>query len=195
MKHLRENLKSLFLFTLKLTIGILLLVDPVGLTGSIILGFGILCCLYALVRGITYFRKPPAEAAMEQDLFKGMIALAFGLFCLFRSEWFLSTFPLLTIVYGLGFLLDGFIEIQWTIDMLRMKKIGWIPSLISAAISLLIAVFVLFDPFTTTDLLWTFAGIALIASAIPDLLVLFLVPKLSKSTPSASANEPAKSDE
>lgn len=41
---------------------------------------------------------------------------------MFQYNWFIATFPLLTILYGILILLTGFFKVQWAMDMIRMKQ-------------------------------------------------------------------------
>ena len=44
-----------------------------------------------------------------------------GLFCMFRSGWFIAAFPVLTMLYGVATLVTAFGKLQWTADLLRLK--------------------------------------------------------------------------
>jgi len=183
MKKLNDNGKGLLVFLFKVAVGILLLVDPIRFTGSILVAFGILATAYGIFKGIQYFLKAPMDAAKEQGLSKGLLYLAIGLFCVCRAGWILTSFSTtLILLYGIAMTVAGIFELQWTVDMLRLKKDGWIPQAISAVFALLVGVILLINPFNTAELLWNFAGIAIIVSAIPDVLVPFLKKK-SKTAP------------
>ena len=94
--------------------------------------------------------------------------VAAGAFCAFRSYWFILTFPVLSVIYGVSILIAGLGKIQWTFDMLRMKRKKWFLAAISAAISIVCAILVLNNPFTTSAILWMFIGISLIVEAVFD---------------------------
>ncbi|MCC8051806.1 MAG: hypothetical protein LIP10_14350 [Clostridiales bacterium] len=51
-----------------------------------------------------------------------------------------------------------------------MKKKYWYISLISAMLTVLFAIIILANPFTTTAVLWKFTGIVLIVEAVIDAL-------------------------
>lgn len=149
--------------------GILLLINPVGFTSSIIVVFGAILAISGIGSMITYFRADPFEAASGQLLAQGLALLVGGLFCSLRSHWFIATFPLLTILYGIGTLATGFIKTQWAVDAIRRKEHYWGWMALGAALSLLFAVLILSNPFSTTAVLWTFVAISLIVEAVLDL--------------------------
>ena len=99
-----------------------------------------------------------------------MIFLIAGLFCAFKSEWFIATFPVLTVIYGVATLLTSIRKIQWAIDMLRQKQKYWFVALIGAVLTLVFAILILCNPFSTTAILWTFIAVSLIVEAVVDIL-------------------------
>lgn len=158
----------------ELIIGILLLIEPVRFTTVIIAGLGIVLLASGLINTVSYFRKDPASASKEQLLAKGLIMLLTGAFCIFRSDWFFAAFPLLTLVYGIAILLSGFVKIQSTVDALRLKQPGWLWRAVGAASSILLAIIIILNPFSTMAYLWIFVGISLIAEAVLDLITIFV---------------------
>lgn len=158
----------------ELLIGILLLVNPIGFTSGIIIVVGVALCAIGVKSVITYFRKDAAQAAISQELSKGLIFLAVGLFCTLKSEWFIVTFPILTLLYGVVMLLAGLRKIQFMVDLIRFKSKYWFLAAISAAVTLLCAVIILLDPFGVTEALWIFTAITLIVEAIFDFVTIIL---------------------
>jgi uncharacterized membrane protein HdeD (DUF308 family) len=174
MKALKQNGNTVIMFLIEAVVGILLLVDPLNFTSGIIMIAGIALMICGLVRVIQYFRSEPQEAAVGQLLAKGIIYLLAGAFCTFNSEWFIVTFPIIAILYGIGILLIGVGKLQTTMDLLRLKNKKWWWSAISAAISVTCALVIILNPFTTTVVLWRFTGISLLVEAVFDIITLFV---------------------
>lgn len=151
-------------------IGILLLVNPIGFTSGIIVAFGIILMIMGIHKTVKYFRTEPEEGAVSQILVKGLLLLLAGVFCTFNSHWFIATFPVLTLMYGVVILISGITKIQWTIDIIRMKRSKWAWMAISAAISLICGVAIITNPFSTTAVVWMFIGISLIVEAVFDMI-------------------------
>ena len=173
MKSLKENIGSLVMSLCEVVIGILLLVNPVDFTSFVIIALGAVLAICGVMSIIGYFRSSPEEAARNQSLAAGVIFLVIGLFCMICHEWFIATFPMLTIIYGVIILFAGFTKIQWVVDCIRLKKKQWIFELISAILSLVSAVIIIKNPFTSTTVLWTFTAISLIVEAVFDIVTVF----------------------
>ncbi len=175
MKKIRENLGRLLTCLLEILVGILLLIDPEHFTETIIIIVGVLLAMLGIMGLINYFRDPAEEAAKGYRLFKGIVLIGVGLFCAFGSQWFLNTFPLLTILYGLGSLLVGVLKLQWTVDALRIGKRNWLIALIATVLTIGFAVVILCNPFKTMAALWLFIAVTLLIQAAADLVFLIFV--------------------
>lgn len=170
MKNLKENGINYLLCLFELVVGVLLLINPVMFTTGIIMATGVLLIVKALTYITRYFRTDPTEAINGQLLTKALIALAIGFFCIFKTDWFLSTFPVLTMLFGVIILFTGFSKIQLAVDMLRLKRGKWHWAAINAGVSILCAAAVILNPFSSTSVLWIFTGCSLILEAVIDVV-------------------------
>ena len=171
MKKVTKNGGKIIMSLCETVLGILLFINPLGFTATIIKAVGILLMLAGIVSAVRYFRTDPAEAHLEQGLAKALCALAAGAFCFFKTEWFVVTFRIVTILYGLAILFTGIIRIQWTVDMLRMKTGRWYLPGLGALLSLIFGALIVLNPFALTEFLWTFVAVSVIVNAIIDLCV------------------------
>ena len=167
---LKHNFTGMAMSLGEIIIGILLLVNPAGFTAGIIAAFGVILMAMGLWSIFRYFHFEPAEAAVSQALSKGLIMLLGGAFCTFKAHWFIATFPVLTLVYGVVILITGITKVQWTLDMIRLKRSKWFWAAISAAVSIVCGITVISNPFSTTAVLWMFIGISLIVEAVLDMI-------------------------
>lgn len=170
MDKVNRNTVNLLLCVAEILLGILLLIDPIGFTTGIIVVIGIVLAIVGICALVRYFRSDPREAAQKNGLAIGLILALLGIFCIFKSEWFLITFPLLTAFYGVLTLANGISKVQWAVDMLRMKQKYWFVAIIGAILTLLFAILILANPFATTAILWDFIAITLIVEAVVDIL-------------------------
>lgn len=171
MKNKSIRVGSILLSLCEIIVGILLLINPMGFTVGIITFLGVVLLIAGAVSVIQYFRIAPEEAAQGRSLASGLIEIALGLFCVLRSGWFLATFPVFTMVYGTVTLVTGIAKIQWAVDMIRAKKTKWWWGAIDAAVTIVCAVIILCNPFTSTTVIWTFVAISLIVEAVADVIV------------------------
>ena len=168
MKLLKNNLSPVLVALAQLVVGIVLLSRPEDLTALVIMIVGILLMVGGLVSVVRYFRTEAEKAAVGQELAKGLCMIAAGAFCAFRSGWFMETFAVLAMLYGIVILVTGISKVQWTVDMLRLKKPKWYFAAIGAVLTLGCGVLVVLNPFQTANALWIFLGIALIVEAVVD---------------------------
>ncbi len=174
MNSLKENMNGIVVCLFELVVGILLTINPIGFTTGIITIAGIVLMLIGLINSVKYFKADVDEAATAQYLTKGLIIMAAGVFCAFKSQWFIVTFPVLTMIYGVVVLLTGIGKVQLTVDMLRRKNKKWFLALISTVLSIACAVVILNNPFSSTAVLWMFTGISLIVESILDIVMLIV---------------------
>lgn len=180
MKTLVKKTGGILYSLLQAIVGILLLIDPIGLTSGILVTFGVVLTVMGVVSIVNYFRTPIETASNEQYLMKGLLSVLVGCFCIFCTEWLVATLPLVSIIYGVIMLLAGLTKVQLTFDALRKKDGKWFLGLISAAISIVCAVVVLTNPFTTTRVLWVFTGVAMIVDAVFDVFAVLFGGKKKK---------------
>lgn len=166
-----SKFSKLILALCELILGVVLLIDPVKFTSIIISVSGLLLLAGGLVGILRYFKASPEMAAQGQDLTQGILGVLAGLFCVIKSDWFIVTFPLLTVLYGVITLVTGISKIQWTVDLVRNRAEKWFWAAISAAITLICSAVILGNPFTSTVALWTFIAITLIVEAVFDVVV------------------------
>jgi len=174
MKALKQSGNAIIMCIVEVVIGILLLVNPMGFTAAIIISAGIALVAAGLFNIVRYFRSGPEEAAVGQLLMKGLVSLLAGVFCIVYPQWFMVTFPVITILYGVAVLIGGVSKVQLAIDMLRLKNSKWWWGAISAAITIICAFVIINNPFSSTVALWWFTGISLIAEAVFDMVTLIM---------------------
>ncbi len=172
MGILKRNENGIMICLFEIIVGILLLISPVSFTTIIIIIAGIVLLVAGIINIVKYFKTPALEAMMSQFLTRGLISLLIGGFCTFNSKWFITTFPVITIIYGIIILVTSINKIQLTIDLFRLKSRRWFLALISSIISLICAVVIINNPFASTVALWIFAGISLIIEGVLDAVTL-----------------------
>lgn len=165
---------ALIVCALEIIVGVLLLIDPVRFTTGIIFGAGVILMLGGAYSILRYFLSKPEIAAQRQLLFRGLLGIMAGLVCVTQYEWFLTAFPLLTVLYAGWMLVLAAGKIQQMADQKRGGVNRWYMPGISAAAATVLAVIILINPFGAVNAIWVFAGISLIAEAAIDLAAVIL---------------------
>ena len=181
MVKFKTNVNSILISILEIAVGILLMINPLGFTSGIIMILGSVLVVIGLICIINYFRSRPDEAALGQNLFKGILSMTAGVFCVVKSDWLIALFPLITMIYGLAVLLEGIFKIQWAANMIRLKKAKWLLPAIGAVLSIICAVIILSNPFGSTIVLWNFTAITLIVEGVFNFVILIAESSKRKS--------------
>ncbi len=170
MSKVDRSMGNILTCIAEIIIGILLLINPVVFTLGIIKTLGVVLAIMGIFNIVGYFRTAPEEAAQGSGLVKGLLFIGGAFVCLFKTQWLIAAFPLITVLYGIIILITGIGKLQWAVDLLRLKQKHWYMDLIGAVLSVIFAVVILMNPFTSTGVLWTFIAISLIVEAIMDIL-------------------------
>ena len=165
---------SIVICILEIVVGVLLLINPVGFTSGIIIGAGVLMCLSGLLSVVRYFMMKPEIAAQRQLLFKGVLAMMAGAVCIAKYGWFLTAFPLLTVLYAIAMLILAAGKLQKMADLKRMNIPRWYMPGIAALLAAVLATVILLNPFGAAAAVWTFVAISLIAEAIVEIVTIAL---------------------
>lgn len=181
MKTLKQNGNIIVMCIIEIVVGVLLLISPVSFTVGIIVAAGVMLMINGLFNGIRYFITEREEAAAGQLLMRGLVNLLAGEFCAFNPEWFIATFPMVAILYGIAVLIGGLRKVQIAMDLLRGKNSKWWWAAVSAAVSIVCAVVMIKNPFSSTVALWWFTGISLIVEAVFDFVTVIMSRKNSGS--------------
>ncbi len=181
MKKSNNKLSSIIVAICEAVVGALLIINASTFTRGIITAVGIAIFVLGIIEIIKYFRLSPEEAAIMGGLAKGLILILGGVFCVFRSGWFIETFHALTILYGVGNLIVGAAKIDSCVGLLRLKRDGWLWSGISALVTVICAVVILFNPFGESGSLWIFTAVSFICQAALDFAAM-IIPAVNKKT-------------
>ncbi len=180
MRKFLHDFRPLIYCICELAVGVLLLIDPIAFTSAIVRILGIVLCVFGVLNIMNYFRLAPEMGSMSMSFTKGLVQVIAGVFCIFRPEWIANAFPLLAVAYGLVILVVGLVKLQWSVDALRIGSLYWFIPGIGGLTSVIFAVVIIFNPFTTTAVLWIFAGVSLIVEAVIDAVSTIMSNKKSK---------------
>lgn len=184
-KSFKEKGAAAILPLCELVVGILLLINPSGFTKGIIMAVGVLFVLLGIKDIVGYFRAAPQTGGSgRRGLSRGLLEGAAGVFCVVNPQWFTATFPVLTMLYGVGMLVSGAVKVETAIDLLRSGREGWGWPAGGSVLSLVCAAVILSNPFGSSAVLWSFVAVSLIVEAAVDFAAIFL-PKRSAANASA----------
>lgn len=159
---------------LEAVFGILLLINPTAFASTIVVILGVITALAGALGIFLYFSTSPTDAARNHDFAYGLLAIIAGIFCIAKSGWILSIFPLVTMLFGLLALVIGVLKLQDTIDIARTRACSWYWSAIGTALTLICSFIIFWNPFSSTKVVWMFIAISLIGVALYDMAAILL---------------------
>ncbi len=169
---IKENTRNIIICLGEFIIGILLFINPVNFTSSIIIVGGVLLVCMGLGNIISYFRKEVSLS--NRGLSTGIIYILLGAFCIFQYQWFIDTFTVITMLYGAVMLVIGIDKIQWGADLKRSKRKYWYYGILDSLLTIILAIVVLMSSSLNSDILWIILALSLVVIAIFDLVTIIL---------------------
>lgn len=171
----------------ELAVGILLLINHESFTSLILTVLGAIAAVWGIVCIVRYFRTPMPDAILKQDLFKGLVCLGIGVVCIFQFKWVAQMSGFMTTLYGAAAMLCGIVKIQWSVDLLRLKRKFWYLAAIGAVISLAMGGVILANPFADINVTWVLIGLAFLVGSLPDIAATILGNRPMDAKPAAAA--------
>lgn len=165
MEKFKQSFGKIIVCVCEVAVGIVLLIHPETFTKTVIIAAGILLCVLGALAVISYFRADPAEAALSQDLVRGILMLLIGIFFVYRSDSIKNAFDVVITLYGVAALVVGAVKLQWTVDMIRLKIGQWQVSAVASAMSIILGIIIISSPSRS---MWTFIAISLIVTGAVD---------------------------
>ena len=144
-KFLTSKIGNILLCIAEIIVGVLLLVNPDAVTSAFVIGAGAVMILTGIVFCTLYFVGEAEKMVIKQLLFKGLLLIILGVLCVTQ--------------YG----------------VLRLSGIRWYFPAISAALAVVLALFILLNPNTAMNIVWGFMGVSIILEAGLEIATIILL--------------------
>ena len=139
------------------------------ITAYVLAGVMLVCGIWSV---ITYIRSKPMQRITESRLATGLILLVAGTLLAFNPNYLEDFLPF---IWGLALLFGAFVKIQYAFDEKALKISRWWVMLIFAAFSLIVGILSLLKDGLFGESVHIVVGILLIAEAVLDTVVFFLL--------------------
>lgn len=156
-----------------LVLSALLLLAGVGLTffsdtfyPILTVLLGVLFLAFGIVKLVGFFSKDPYQLVFETDLVFGILYLVFGLLLLIRPAHTMAFFG---IMFGLILLADGLTRVRIALDARPFGIRAWWLILVSALVTAILGVVLLFHPGEGTKVLTQLLGISLMVDGVMNI--------------------------
>ena len=157
--------------------GMVLTIWPLEITTILCYMLGSVILFYGLSRIYMYFSTAEQDRGYHMNLIIGLIVSSIGLFIFFKSESIISLLP---IIIGLTFVVESFTKLQHALELRSVGHPRWNIVLVLAGINLLIAIILLYNPFTAASLMIRVIGISLLYNGVSELWVLLCISRYIK---------------
>ena len=127
-------------------------------------------CAFGAVELIRYFAMGRDDQSYSSSLVRGIILAAIGIFIIIRPDFIPKV---IAVVCGLYMLISGIVNIQDSLNLRRAGVDSWNVSCISAAVTTLVGILLLFDPLILGETAMIVLGIALLVSGVTNIFGCF----------------------
>lgn len=159
--------KSMLMTTvITLVLGIVLLIEPSGSIQVLTAVVAILCMIIGGLQIIEYIRQKREEKMMSLSLVLGVILLSVGLYLMFNLKSLVIFF---TNIIGIVICIKALFKIQYACNIKGISD-KWNYNLIVGAISMVIGIILICNPFQSAELFLRIIGVLLIISSLAEIV-------------------------
>lgn len=162
------KLQSLLTALALIVVGILFMVFPADASRIVCITCGWALIIWGVLKAVTWFVND-LRAIGSYSLVGGIALLAFGILIVLHPDF---TAGVVTLVFGILLIIDSVVKIQQAADMGRLKVPFWWSLLIVAAVTLVLGILIVCDPFANADVLAVFIGASLLTDGVLDIVTL-----------------------
>ena len=178
MNKFKSLIPSILILLFEAVIGVLMIIFGERFNQAIIIAFGALMIIGAivtLIRGLIARRKEGGNGAAP--ITAALIMALIGIFFVAASGFIM---PAIMLVLGVIMAINGIFKIS-EFFLLRREGNTSVFNLISAIITIILGFVIAFNPFGASDVMWKIVGILITVSAAIDLIALiYIFVKLKK---------------
>ena len=158
---------SIFISSLLIILGILLLVSPMKSLEVAVIFFAAIMIVNGISSFISYFMLPNEERLFSLDLVTGIVTTLTGsLIYLYRMD-LINVFP---VILGIWIIVSNLIKMQLSINLSAIAGSNWFLLLITQILMIILGVVLITNPFSSLIALTTLAGSFLIIAEVASLI-------------------------
>jgi uncharacterized membrane protein HdeD (DUF308 family) len=144
-----------------IVLGLLLVLWPDQARLAVCYLLGAAALLYGADRIVDYFvrRQKQTEGSVQFGVALGITLVVLGLFLLFKAN---AVVAVLAAIIGVAIIIDSIMRLQISLNLSRFSGGGWLPLFITAILTLVFGIILLFNPFGAVKVATVVAGVCLI---------------------------------
>ncbi len=143
-----------------IVIGLILIIWPDAARQIIIYAIGAAALLYGGFRIVDFFvRKEHLSGTIQIGVALGIGCLLLGLFLMLKAD---AVVALLAAIIGVAVIIDSVLRLQIALNLRHDGVKNWLILLITALVTLVFGILLLFNPFTAIKVATIIAGVSLL---------------------------------
>lgn len=152
--------KAMFISSIVyILLGLLLILWPDQARRIVCYLLGAAALAYGAYRIIDYFARKQEASSVQVGVALGIALAVIGLFLLFKAD---AVVAALAAIIGVAIIIDSIMRLQISLNLRRFSGGGWMPLFVTALVTLIFGVLLLFNPFGAVRVATIVAGASLI---------------------------------
>lgn len=162
-----------------LVLGVLVLIWPKISAVAVCYILGAFCIGTGIYEIVRYFQLGFAGLLFQHDLIWGIFSILAGILLLLHP---LGAAAFLPIVAGIYIVMGSIFDIQMSVEMRRLGIGNWVLSLVLGIVGIIVAFFLILNPFDGVTALMIYMGILLILGGMQSLYTVHCISSVVKAS-------------
>lgn len=161
-EYLRKYGSRALLISLALIIfSIVLIFNPIKFLNTLMIIFGIIVVVDGLIHLMGYLKNKDNVKEFNFELALGVIEIIAGIAFILNPSWLISILP---IIIGIWIIIESLTKLKLSFEIKANQDKHWITLLVFSLITILLGIYIIFHPITTSAIIITISGIILLIS-------------------------------
>ena len=160
-------------------VGLFFVLFPDTAVATIVRIIGVAAMVIGIIKIVEFFSNQKYDKPFSNSLAGGIILLILAVFLLAKPQVIVS---ILYVLIGAALILCGILTVQSSVDLWHYEPQRNFILLVSGVLTLILGIIVLFNPFPSAEALILASGIFLMIGGLSDLITLFRILRLIKSS-------------
>lgn len=174
----RKEIKGILVSIALIALSIFLILRPEEMVVTILRIIGIFVLIFGVFDFTNYFVTRDEEKLFDYGLLKGIMEITLGIVFIFKYESLMSLFPM---VLGLIIIFINIFKLQLSLNLKTISD-NYLPGVIIAALSIILGVVILMNPFETNRVVVIVAGAIMLISELSNIVYSMMVLKYVRKT-------------
>lgn len=163
---------SIWISVLMLILAIFLIIAPISSAVTAIYMFGIFIIIDGIMHIVSYCKAKEEARLMNFEFAEGILSILSGVLILFSARYLVAVLPILI---GTWIIIKSIIKMQISLNIRTDMQSNWILVLVLSIISLILGIFILFNPmfgYITISIMGIFLAIYEVLNIIESIYIL-----------------------